>query len=51
MAVGLPDLKLRKYIRLLAEHQGAVVVEAPTESPALEEEGADVQIRRILGRK
>ena len=23
-AVGLPDLKLRKYLRLLAEHQGAV---------------------------
>jgi hypothetical protein len=50
-AMGLPDLKLRKYIRLLAEHQGAVVVEAPTESAAQGKEDADAQRRRILGRR
>ena len=29
-SIGLPDLKLRKYIRLLAEHQGAMDTEAPS---------------------
>lgn len=28
-AVGLPDLKSRKYLRLLAEHQGAIEPENP----------------------
>jgi hypothetical protein len=23
-SIGMPDLKLRRYLRLLAEHQGAV---------------------------
>jgi hypothetical protein len=50
-AMGLPDLKLRKYIRLLAEHQGAVVAEPPPESPAPGEEDADAQRPRILGLK
>lgn len=27
-SIGLPDLKLRKYLRLLAEHQGAIGPEA-----------------------
>lgn len=50
-AMGLPDLKLRKYIRLLAEHQGAVVLVPPTESPTPGEEDANAQRRRILGLK
>lgn len=32
-AVGLPDLKSRKYLRLLAEHQGAVEPEPPQPPP------------------
>jgi len=32
-AVGLPDLKSRKYLRLLAEHQGAVEPEPPQPLP------------------
>jgi hypothetical protein len=31
-AVGLPDLKTRKYLRLLAEHQGAIEPELPPPS-------------------
>ena len=50
-AMGMPDKKLRNYVRLLAEHQGAVVVQPPTESPALGAEDADAQRRRILGLK
>ena len=33
-AVGLPDLKLRRYLRLLAEHQGAVGKENPDDAPS-----------------
>ena len=29
-SLGLPDLKLRKYIRLIAEHQGVVTDEPST---------------------
>lgn len=29
-AVGLPNLKSRKYLRLLAEHQGAIEPELPS---------------------
>ena len=58
-AVGLPDLKSRKYLRLLAEHQGAVdkreplSPSEPREQPSLlpppgEEEQA--QHSRIFGR-
>jgi hypothetical protein len=36
--VGLPDLKSRKYLRLLAEHQGAIAPE-PLASPRLPYEG------------
>ena len=32
-AVGLPDLKLRRYLRLLAEQQGAVEKEKTEDSP------------------
>jgi len=32
-AVGLPDLKLRRYLRLLAEQQGAVEKEKTDDSP------------------
>jgi hypothetical protein len=39
-AMGLPDLKLRKYIRLLAEHQGAVAVE-PREAVDVEPNAGD----------
>jgi hypothetical protein len=49
-AVGLPDLKLRKYLRLLAEHQGALAPEAPAALPDGRED-ADAQRRRILGLK
>jgi len=36
-AVGLPDLKSRKYLRLLAEHQGAIEPEPlPTPRPPYE---------------
>ena len=31
-AIGLPDLKLQRYLRLLAEHQGAL--EAEAEAPS-----------------
>ncbi len=52
-AVGLPDLKLRKYLRLLAEHQGALAPEAPPTGmpPRLRGEDADAQRRRIFGVK
>lgn len=51
-SLGLPDRKLRRYVRLLAEHQGAVIEDAATApSPVLEEEDVDAQRRRILGRK
>lgn len=46
-AMGLPNLKLRKYLRLLAEHQGALASEAPPISG----EDADAQRRRIFGVK
>jgi hypothetical protein len=49
-AVGLPDLKLRKYLRLLAEHQGALTPE-PASTPPEGGEDADDQRRRILGLK
>lgn len=49
-AVGLPDLKLRKYLRLLAEHQGALTPEPPSTPPEGGED-ADAQRRRILGLK
>lgn len=32
-AVGLPDVKSRKYLRLLAEHQGAIEPEPPQVPP------------------
>lgn len=49
-AVGLPDLKLRKYLRLLAEQHGALSTESPSTSPDGMED-ADAQRRRILGVK
>lgn len=49
-AVGLPDLKLRKYLRLLAEHHGAVD-SGPPPPPEDPEADADAQRRRILGLK
>lgn len=49
-SVGLPDLKLRRYLRLLAEHQGALDSEPPSPPPAGGED-ADAQRRRILGVK
>lgn len=58
-SVGLPDLKLRRYLRLLAEHQGAVDKDEPPSPPAprnaqpsLPPPGEEVaaQHRRIFGR-
>ena len=49
-AVGLPDLKLRKYLRLLAEQHGALSTESPSTPPDGMED-ADAQRRRILGVK
>ena len=62
-SLGLPDLKLRRYLRLLAEHQGALgaepqptekawrsVAQACSESSSSEED-VDAQRRRILGQK
>ena len=48
--IGMPDLKLRKYLRLLAEHQGAVDKEQ-SPSPYDGKEDEDAQRRRILGMK
>lgn len=48
-SVGLPVRKLRRYLRLLAEHQGAVDKEQPPSAPPTIEENADAQRRRILG--
>jgi hypothetical protein len=48
--IGMPDLKLRKYLRLLAEHQGALSTESPSAPPDGRED-ADAQRRRILGVK
>jgi hypothetical protein len=45
---GLPDLKARKYLRLLAEHHGVEVNPRPPTPPEGEED-ADAQRRRILG--
>ena len=42
-AVGLPDLKLRKYLRLLAEHQGAVDPEVPSSKSGVVLSERDVQ--------
>ena len=50
-SIGMPDLKLRKYLRLLAEHQGAVDKEESPSPPLRGEEDADAQRRRILGLK
>ena len=44
-AVGLPDLKSRKYLRLLAEHQGAIEPE-PLSPPLPGKTEADVQRRQ-----
>ena len=49
-SVGLPDLKLRKYLRLLVEHQGALDTESHLAPPGGEED-TDAQRRRILGVK
>lgn len=57
-AVGLPDLKSRKYLRLLAEHQGAIEPEPISPSPPREKppslprpgEEEQAQHRRIFGR-
>lgn len=50
-SIGMPDLKLRKYLRLLAEHQGAVEKEESISPLQRGEEDADAQRRRILGLK
>jgi hypothetical protein len=50
-SLGLADLKTRKYLRLLAEHQGAVVPKASSVPPDQGEEDANAQRRRILGIK
>ena len=42
-SVGLPDLKLRKYLRLLAEHQGAIDPEAPSSKSGVVLSERDVQ--------
>jgi hypothetical protein len=49
-SLGLPDLILRRYIRLLAEHKGIVVEESsiPNTPGGVD---ADEQRRRILGGK
>ena len=47
-ALGLPDVKLRNYIRLLVERQGVLVEEAPT-APSMSDGDVDAQRRRILG--
>ena len=48
--LGLPDLKQRKYLRLLCEHHGA-----SDNSTVSQQDGdygdADAQRRRILGKK
>ncbi len=49
-SLGLPDLKSRRYLRLLAEHHG-VEVEPHRPSPVEGEADADEQRRRILGGK
>ncbi len=50
-SLGLADLKTRKYLRLLAEHQGALVPDTSVTPPDWEDEDADAQRRRILGIK
>lgn len=50
-SIGMPDLKLRKYLRLLAEHQGAVDKEELSSPSQRGEEDANAQRRRILGVK
>lgn len=48
--LGLPDLKQRKYLRLLLEHYGVSVDE--TAATKGDDQGdADAQRRRILGSK
>ncbi|MCP9776214.1 hypothetical protein [Cyanobium sp. WAJ14-Wanaka] len=49
-AIGLSDLKTRKYLRLLAEHHGALDEKLPSPSP-IGDEDAEAQRRRILGNK
>ena len=49
-SVGLPDLKLRKYLRLLGEHQGALNAEPLASAPGGDDD-TDAQRRRILGVK
>lgn len=49
-AIGLPDLKLRKYVRLLAENQGVIQPDASIQK-GKEPEDLDAQRRRILGIK
>lgn len=49
-ALGLPDLKQRKYLRLLLEHYG-VSVETTAPAKADDMGDADAQRRRILGSK
>ncbi len=49
-SLGLADLKTRRYLRLLAEHQGVVVEPRLTNAPEGEVD-ADEQRRRILGMK
>ena len=48
--LGLPDLKSRRYLRLLAEHHG-VEIESRHASPLEGQVDADEQRRRILGGK
>jgi hypothetical protein len=54
-AAGLPDLKQRKYLRLIAEQGGAVIKEDDDDdsnsSIAAQGVDADEQRRRILGGK
>ena len=50
-SIGMPDLKLRRYLRLLAEHQGALDKEESPSPPLCGEEDTDAQRRRILGLK
>ncbi len=49
-SLGLPDLKTRKYLRLLAEHHGVEVESRSPVQPA-ESEDLDAQRQRILGGK
>jgi hypothetical protein len=47
-AVGLPDLKTRKYLRLLVEEKG-IEIDAPRISKSLGQEDVETQRQRILG--